>query len=227
MSTVELFLRFLVSMAVVVGLIGIAGRTLRRRALRMGGLLGRREMPVSVLHRQTLGKGMSVVVVRAAGRGLLLGVTPSSIRVLSEVDLGYFGLYGSEESESEATEAAGGMAVGGTASGGMAVGGTASGGMAVGGAAAPGASLASILPFGLLRERELERSIRFPGAAKAQARGSGLARRQLAGPQGAARSAAGAGNGSRWTAPAMRGASPVFAWMAKLEQIRERTVRRG
>lgn len=222
MSTVELFLRFLVSMAVVVGLIGIAGRMLRRRALRMGGLLGRREMPVSVLHRQTLGKGMSVVVVRAAGRGLLLGVTPSSIRVLSEVDLGYFGLYGSEESESEATEAAGGMAVGG-----MAVGGTASGGMAVGGAAAPGASLASILPFGLLRERELERSIRFPGAAKAQARGSGLARRQLAGPQGAARSAAGAGNGSRWTAPAMRGASPVFAWMAKLEQIRERTVRRG
>ncbi len=131
----ELFVRFLVAMAVVFGGIALLGGLLRRR---MGPLsLGARRATgaVGVVQRQQLGKGVSLVVVRAGEKDLLIGVTPHSVNLVAEIERAESGV------EEEALE------------------------------------------------------------------------------QGAV--------GGQWTAPLWRGQRPAIAWMAMLEQLRERTVRRA
>lgn len=83
MQTVELVGRLLISLAVVIGLIWMVSRKMRggrRRSLRSDRL-------IDVLGRQNLTRSSSVAVVRVADRALIVGVTDSSVRVLSDIEL--------------------------------------------------------------------------------------------------------------------------------------------
>jgi flagellar biogenesis protein FliO len=83
MDTALLGLRVVLSLAVVLGLIWFAGRKLQGSA----GMRKQRTVPLSVLIRQSLGKGAGVALVEVAGRVLLLGVGEQGVRVLTEVDV--------------------------------------------------------------------------------------------------------------------------------------------
>ncbi len=83
MDTALLGLRVALSLACVLGLIWFAGRKLQGAA----GVRTQRTVPLSVLSRQTLGKGAGVALVDVAGRVLLLGVGEHGVRVLTEVDV--------------------------------------------------------------------------------------------------------------------------------------------
>jgi flagellar protein FliO/FliZ len=91
-SVATLFVRLVVSLGVVLMLMTFAARALnksrslgRRRSGR-GGASRRRTTttPVEIVGRQSLGRRSSVVLVRTANRGLVLGVTEANIHVLAE-----------------------------------------------------------------------------------------------------------------------------------------------
>jgi flagellar biogenesis protein FliO len=84
-SLISLFARLFISLAVVLGLMIMAGKLLRGRT---AGGMGRRTRiaPIEVLARQGLGRSSSVALVRAGGRVLVLGVTDSQVNVLAEGD---------------------------------------------------------------------------------------------------------------------------------------------
>jgi flagellar protein FliO/FliZ len=86
LSVVGLFARLAVSLAVVLGLMALVGRYLRQRGGTIGSRRGGAPAVIEVLARQGLGRTTSVTVVRAAGRLLVLGVTDSSVQLLSEGD---------------------------------------------------------------------------------------------------------------------------------------------
>jgi flagellar biogenesis protein FliO len=80
-----LFLRMVISMAVVISLMMLAARLTTKRR----GPMLRRPNPsagIEILDRQGLGRNASVVVVRVAGKSRLLGVTDASISNLGEID---------------------------------------------------------------------------------------------------------------------------------------------
>lgn len=84
MQLAGLLVRFVFAMAVVLGLMVLAGKVVRSR-----GLLGPRRngrATIEVVARQAFGKSASVAVVRAAGKALVLGVTDQSVTVLAEAD---------------------------------------------------------------------------------------------------------------------------------------------
>ncbi len=84
-SVVALLSRLALSMAVVLSLLFVAARVVRRRGLssgRAGAVTGR----IEVLARQGLGRASSVQLVRVGGKTLVLGVTESSVSVLTEAD---------------------------------------------------------------------------------------------------------------------------------------------
>ena len=83
-SVVALLGRLAVSLGVVFALMALAGKVLRRRGLgtRGTGATSR----IEVLARQGLGRTASVQLVRIGGRTLVLGVTESSVSILSEAD---------------------------------------------------------------------------------------------------------------------------------------------
>src|SRR3954468_24508152 len=84
-SLISLFARLIISLAVVLGLMTLAGRALRRRAV--PGMSRRaRVAPIEVLARQGLGRTASVAMVRAGGKVLLLGVTDTNVNLLGEAD---------------------------------------------------------------------------------------------------------------------------------------------
>ena len=84
-SLLSLFARLLVSMALVLLVMALAGRALRKKAL--PGMRGRnRVTPIEVLARQGLGRTASVAMVRAGGKVLLLGVTETNVNILGEAD---------------------------------------------------------------------------------------------------------------------------------------------
>ena len=84
-SLLSLFARLLVSMALVLLVMAIAGRALRKKAL--PGMRGRNRVnPIEVLARQGLGRTASVAMVRAGGKVLLLGVTETNVNILGEAD---------------------------------------------------------------------------------------------------------------------------------------------
>jgi flagellar protein FliO/FliZ len=83
MDTAVLGLRVALSLACVLGLIWFAGRRLQGTA----ALRKPRSVPMTVLGRQTLGKGASLALVEIAGRVLLLGVGEQGVRVLTELDV--------------------------------------------------------------------------------------------------------------------------------------------
>ena len=82
----ELVLRIGFSLLVVFGLMWGLARVARR-----GGVGKRGSGALSVLNRQSLGRGSAVTVVRVADRALILGVTDTQVSLLGETDLDAFG----------------------------------------------------------------------------------------------------------------------------------------
>lgn len=110
-------LRMLVSLAIVLALMYVAARLLSRSrgvspVRKVGGRPGRplraskmrprrparRRADLEVIARQPLGKTTSIAVVRIGERNLLLGVTDSSVQLLSDLDASAFGAV-SEDAE--------------------------------------------------------------------------------------------------------------------------------
>jgi flagellar protein FliO/FliZ len=81
MDTALLGLRVALSLACVLGLIWFAGRRLQGSAT----VRKQRSVPMTVLGRQSLGKGAGIALVEVAGRVLLLGVGDQGVRLLTEV----------------------------------------------------------------------------------------------------------------------------------------------
>jgi flagellar protein FliO/FliZ len=92
-SVAGLFLRLLLSLAVVIGLmVGIAA-LLKRRGF--GGFSpAARRAPaaaqVEVVARKSLGRNASIAVVRAGGKSMVLGVTEANVTMLTETDIDEF-----------------------------------------------------------------------------------------------------------------------------------------
>jgi flagellar protein FliO/FliZ len=84
-SLLALLGRLIVSLAVVFGLMLVAGRVLRRRAVPGGAAVGRGTR-IEVLARQGLTRSASVALVRVGGKSLVLGITDASVSVLGEAD---------------------------------------------------------------------------------------------------------------------------------------------
>jgi flagellar protein FliO/FliZ len=84
-STVGMLARLLVSLGIVLALMAGAAALLRRTGAG-GGVARKRGLPIEVVSRHSLGRRSSVALVRAGGRGLVLGVTDHTITVLAETD---------------------------------------------------------------------------------------------------------------------------------------------
>lgn len=83
MQTVELVGRLFIALAVVLGAIWLIAKKARggaRQKLRSDKL-------IDVLGRQSLTRGSSIAVVRIADQALIVGVTDTNVRVLSEIEL--------------------------------------------------------------------------------------------------------------------------------------------
>jgi len=86
-----LVLRMVLSLAVVLGLLVLAARFFGSRAGGLRGAGGRARRagvatPVQILARASVARGTSVTVVRACGRTMVLGVTPTAVSVLAADD---------------------------------------------------------------------------------------------------------------------------------------------
>jgi flagellar protein FliO/FliZ len=85
-STVAMLLRLAISLGIVLGLMAAAAAVMRRTGA--GAAVGgrRRGLPIEVVARHSVGRRSSVALVRAGGRGLVLGVTDHTITLLAETD---------------------------------------------------------------------------------------------------------------------------------------------
>ena len=83
-SASSLLVQMVIGLVVVVGLIKVGSRLLAGRAGKAVGP-GRRTGPVTVLGRQSLGKGVQVAVVSAADQTYLVGVTQQQVTMLGEL----------------------------------------------------------------------------------------------------------------------------------------------
>jgi flagellar biogenesis protein FliO len=88
-STASLVIRLVVSLGIVVALMLLATKVVRKRGY--GGSVaaparGAPSTSVEVLARRGLSRNSSVVVVRAGGRNLVLGVSDNNVTLLSEAD---------------------------------------------------------------------------------------------------------------------------------------------
>jgi len=156
-STTSLFVHEIGALLVVVGLIWVAAKVIKNRA---GLTPANRPAPgkISVLSRQTLAKGVSVAIVHVGGKDLLVGITPSGISLLSEIDLG------------------------------------------------------------LGMDAELQDELgEFVSSASVESDAPGMRKSTF----GTAKL------DGQWTADRLGGASPLQAWMAKLDGLREMTIRRS
>ena len=81
-----LFIRMLVGMTVVIGVMWIAARVLRSRQM-PGTSKATTPVPIQVIARQGVGRNGAIAVVRVADTTLLLGITDQQINVLHELDV--------------------------------------------------------------------------------------------------------------------------------------------
>ena len=81
-SAGSLFLHLIIGLVVVLGLVALATKVVRRST----GLQARRQAPLAVLGRQSLGKGVSVAVVRAGGDTYLVGVSQHGVNRIARMD---------------------------------------------------------------------------------------------------------------------------------------------
>lgn len=87
-SVLSLLGRLIVSLAIVLGLMALLARFVRNRTL--PGLNRATVAPgtLQVMARQPLSRTASVVLVRAADRAFILGVTDAAVSLLAEMDPG-------------------------------------------------------------------------------------------------------------------------------------------
>lgn len=85
-SLIALFARLAISLGVVLGVMAVAAKVLKKRAMPGGGGRTKRIAPIEVLARHGLGRTASVAMVRAGGKVLVLGVTDAAVSVLAEAD---------------------------------------------------------------------------------------------------------------------------------------------
>jgi len=81
-DTLELALRVALSLGVVLALLWFLARRLG------AGKGATRRLPITVLGRQTLGRRSGITVVDVAGRTLVLGVSDTEVRLLTELEPG-------------------------------------------------------------------------------------------------------------------------------------------
>jgi flagellar biogenesis protein FliO len=90
-SASSLLVQMVVGLVVIIVLIKVASRFVQGRSGRGRGIglgLGSRTPAVSVVGRQSLGKGVQVAMVAAGNQTYLLGVTQRQVTLLGEVDTG-------------------------------------------------------------------------------------------------------------------------------------------
>ncbi len=87
-STLMLFARLILSLAVVIGLMWVAANVLRKRGF-SGSVGGRRPRgpEVELIARRALGRNTSIVVVRIGDQSLVVGVTDHMVTKLGDVDV--------------------------------------------------------------------------------------------------------------------------------------------
>jgi flagellar biosynthetic protein FliO len=86
-STLLLFVRLIMSLGVVIGLMWVAANVLRKRGF--SGVAGKRATrgpQVELLARRPLGRNASIAVVRVGDRSLVVGVTDHQVTKLAESD---------------------------------------------------------------------------------------------------------------------------------------------
>jgi len=81
-DTIELALRVALSLGVVLALLWFLARRLG------AGKATARRLPITVLGRQSIGRRSGITVVDVAGRTLVLGVSDSEVRLLTELEPG-------------------------------------------------------------------------------------------------------------------------------------------
>jgi flagellar biosynthetic protein FliO len=87
-STLMLFARLILSLAVVIGLMWVAANVLRKRGF--SGVAGRRATrgpDVELLARRQLGRNASIAIVRVAGRSIVVGVTDHQVTMLDDIEI--------------------------------------------------------------------------------------------------------------------------------------------
>ena len=94
-STLGLFVRLIMSLGVVIGLMWIAANVLRKRGIAGTGPArkGSRGPEVELVARKPLGRNASIVVVRVGDRSMLVGVTDQRVTNLGDVDFADVELY--------------------------------------------------------------------------------------------------------------------------------------
>ncbi|MCU4185017.1 flagellar biosynthetic protein FliO [Acidiferrimicrobium sp. IK] len=84
-SAWSLFAQLLIGLAVILAIIFVASKVLAGRGrLSLGA--NRRQTPMSVLARQSMGKGVSLLIVRAGTAVYLLGVTQHQVTRIDTLD---------------------------------------------------------------------------------------------------------------------------------------------
>jgi flagellar biosynthetic protein FliO len=86
-STLMLFARLIISLAVVIGLMWVAANVLRKRGFT--GVASKRSSgpEVELISRRPLGRNASIAVVRIGDRSLLVGVTEHQVTNLGDFEM--------------------------------------------------------------------------------------------------------------------------------------------
>jgi flagellar protein FliO/FliZ len=86
-STLILFVRLILSLAVVIGLMWVAANVLRKRGFTgVAGRRGPRGPELELLARRPLGRNASIAVVRIGERALVVGVTDHQVTKLGDFE---------------------------------------------------------------------------------------------------------------------------------------------
>ncbi len=86
-STLILFVRLILSLAVVIGLMWVAANVLRKRGFAgVASRKGARGPDLELLARRPLGRNASIAVVRIGERALVVGVTDHQVTKLADVE---------------------------------------------------------------------------------------------------------------------------------------------
>jgi flagellar protein FliO/FliZ len=87
-STLVMFARLVVSLAVVIGLMWVAATVLRKRGMAPGNSRrGLRGVQVELLARKPLGRNASIAVIRVGERSMVVGVTDHTVTKLDDADV--------------------------------------------------------------------------------------------------------------------------------------------
>lgn len=209
-SAGHMALQLLLGLGVVVGVVYAGSRLVRGRTRGSGpaGSVGRRRGVVQVLGRQALGKGVSVAVVQVGERAYLLGVTPSAVRRLGEVNAADL-LDHSEDGTILAGRGGNGLTRSRTA-----LGGTTSG------AGGPERSIRRLVA------RVSPPLAQWIPERRTTPAGFGGPRPVLPARRATEVLTIGSGDGSAPTSP-IDGERPAPTWTSAIEHLRELTVRRG